>query len=229
MNVVDKEVARFAATKRLGFCILDTCRRFIYTNAFAGQLLGKTREQLLGRTFGHGFSEGWKLELYAAVDALDLGQASGFQGNLQLNPDIRLALRYYPMDRCAVILLRTPEDPEQLTIGSCGKDEEDGGSVGLGRHATGPVPLEVFHELAFDRLLTSFLDMDSLAEALVRDTGRSSPTSACHLLDCPRLKALTHALREATHVLETTKGSFRSKELGELRHRLDAILEEDQD
>ena len=46
----------------------------------------------------------------------------------------------------------------------------------------------------------------------------------CHLFDCPRLEALTEALNQTIDVLEKTKGSFKSKELGQLRVKLEEVV-----
>ncbi|MBM4124857.1 MAG: response regulator [Nitrospira sp.] len=46
----------------------------------------------------------------------------------------------------------------------------------------------------------------------------------CLMLLCNRRKAYEEALRDAVEVLQSTKGSFKSKELGALRARLEAAL-----
>jgi hypothetical protein len=47
----------------------------------------------------------------------------------------------------------------------------------------------------------------------------------CQLLNCPRGAQLQEAVRETIRVLEETKSSFKSKALGELRQRLELLLE----
>ncbi len=47
----------------------------------------------------------------------------------------------------------------------------------------------------------------------------------CQLLNCPRGAQLQEAVRETIRVLEETKNAFKSKALGELRQRLELILE----
>jgi YesN/AraC family two-component response regulator len=54
------------------------------------------------------------------------------------------------------------------------------------------------------------------------DTG--SQTDACRLLQCPRRDAYDAAIRETLEVIQRTKQSFKSKELGALRIRLEALL-----
>jgi regulator of cell morphogenesis and NO signaling len=63
-------------------------------------------------------------------------------------------------------------------------------------------------------------DLKNLAEALSEDSGEQD---VCQLLTCPRLAILRGSLNESVQVLEKTKNSFKSKELGDLRKRLEAL------
>jgi len=51
------------------------------------------------------------------------------------------------------------------------------------------------------------------------------PLDLCQLLLCPRRATLEGALRDAIQVIEQTRHAFKSKELGELRSRLEQIAE----
>jgi FixJ family two-component response regulator len=51
-------------------------------------------------------------------------------------------------------------------------------------------------------------------------------TDVCGLLGCPRLAAYTAGLQEAVSVIEKTRHAFRSKDLAELRKKLQALLQE---
>ena len=48
---------------------------------------------------------------------------------------------------------------------------------------------------------------------------------ACQLINCPRGGQLQQAVTETIAVLEETKGSFKSKALGDLRRKLELVLE----
>ena len=61
-----------------------------------------------------------------------------------------------------------------------------------------------------------------MTEAVARLTGEQN---VCRLVDCPRLDTLIAALRNTIGVLETTKDAFKSKELGELRRRLEGLVQ----
>ena len=43
-------------------------------------------------------------------------------------------------------------------------------------------------------------------------------------MNCPRGAQLLEAVRETIRVLEETKSAFKSKTLGDLRHRLELLL-----
>jgi DNA-binding response OmpR family regulator len=54
----------------------------------------------------------------------------------------------------------------------------------------------------------------------------STQTDVCEFMQCPRLGAYKEALLDTVEVLERTKHAFKSKELGELRRRLEGLLKE---
>jgi DNA-binding response OmpR family regulator len=54
----------------------------------------------------------------------------------------------------------------------------------------------------------------------------STPTDVCEFMQCPRQVAYKEALLETVEVLERTKHAFKSKDLGELRRRLEGLLKE---
>ena len=81
--------------------------------------------------------------------------------------------------------------------------------------------VDTFRELAFRNIIGSLSDLNHLMEAL---PGRRFDPEVCHLFNCPRLNKLTDALAETIAILEKTKGSFKSKDLGELRRKLERIV-----
>jgi DNA-binding response OmpR family regulator len=84
-----------------------------------------------------------------------------------------------------------------------------------------PVSMDTFLRLAFRNIGGALLNVQGLVEASLQKTpGRAT----CHLLDCPRLAAMTGVLRDAINVLEKTRHAFKSKELGDLRARLEAVV-----
>ena len=51
--------------------------------------------------------------------------------------------------------------------------------------------------------------------------------TTCPVMGCPRQQHLSRAIRDAITTLERTRSAFKSKQLGDLRHRLERVLEEE--
>ncbi len=54
-----------------------------------------------------------------------------------------------------------------------------------------------------------------------------APTDVCRMMECPRLSAYREALEGTVEALAKTKNSFRSKELGLLRAKIEQLFRED--
>ncbi len=78
-----------------------------------------------------------------------------------------------------------------------------------------------FIELTFQNILGALADLRHLTGALKIQNVKEE---ACHFLKCPKLDTLTDALSTTIETLEQTKHSFRSKELGDLRKKLEEII-----
>lgn len=88
-----------------------------------------------------------------------------------------------------------------------------------------PAPaVDVFLALTLRNVMGSLTDLEQLGRALV---GRSVADAQhpCQLLNCPRGSQLLAAVQETIGVLEETKGAFKSKSLGDLRHRLELLVD----
>ncbi len=79
--------------------------------------------------------------------------------------------------------------------------------------------IDVFLSLSLRNVMGALTDLTQLGRALA---GQPVGSHACQLLNCPR-GARGAAVRETIEVLEETKDSFKSKRLGELRHRLELL------
>lgn len=75
--------------------------------------------------------------------------------------------------------------------------------------------------LSLGNIAGVLLDMKTLFELTLRP---EEAQDLCELRQCPRLEAMSSGLREAIRVLEHTKGSFKSKELGQLRTDLERLV-----
>lgn len=86
------------------------------------------------------------------------------------------------------------------------------------------VPVDTFIALTIKNIFGSLADL----QRLVLTPVQAARGDACHLLECPRPAKLLEALNETISVLERTKSSFRSKELGALREKLEKLVAEAQ-
>ena len=84
--------------------------------------------------------------------------------------------------------------------------------------------VDAFFDLTFQNIVGALSDMKRLTEAFVMHNIDQEALEPCHLLDCPKLKALRDALMETIGVLEKTKSAFKSKDLGELRRKLEGTF-----
>ncbi|MEA4907863.1 MAG: response regulator [Chloroflexi bacterium] len=87
-----------------------------------------------------------------------------------------------------------------------------------------PVQVDAFTRLLLQNIASSLSDLQAVNQIL---NGDPANTYVCQLLQCPRSNTLIQALRDTTAVLESTKNSFKSKELGQLRKRLQTLLDEE--
>jgi len=87
--------------------------------------------------------------------------------------------------------------------------------------AKGGLGGDAFVALTLRNVAASLIDLKRMVDGLVRD---DAPGDACQILNCPRGLALGEALQEAVSVLEHTKQAFKSKELGDLRRKLELLL-----
>jgi hypothetical protein len=79
--------------------------------------------------------------------------------------------------------------------------------------------LNTFFALTFQNITGALRDLDHIMNALGGTA--QPPQEVCHLLNCPRLDTLVGALKDAIQVIGRTKAAFKSKELAELRKRLE--------
>jgi len=81
--------------------------------------------------------------------------------------------------------------------------------------------LQTYLALSMEHILGSVADLRRLMEAVIQREGAERVSER---LAGSRPLLLLNAVHEAVHVLEQTKGSFKSRELGELRRKLEQLL-----
>jgi uncharacterized Zn finger protein len=92
-------------------------------------------------------------------------------------------------------------------------------------HAAAPVggsPIDVFLSLTLRNVMGSLTDLEQLSRALNNQDVSHNP---CQLMNCPRGAQLQAAVQETIVVLEETRTAFKSKTLGDLRHKLELLLQ----
>lgn len=73
------------------------------------------------------------------------------------------------------------------------------------------------------RMGETLLDLKNLVDLSLADG--ESGTGTCPVLRCPRLEMYEALIREGIETLERTKSSFKSRELGDLRQRLEQMVQ----
>jgi CheY-like chemotaxis protein len=85
-----------------------------------------------------------------------------------------------------------------------------------------PMPgVDAFLALTLRNVMGSLTDLEQLGQALNKEGVNQHP---CQLINCPRGSQLYAAVQETVAVLEETKSAFKSKTLGDLRHKLELML-----
>ena len=83
------------------------------------------------------------------------------------------------------------------------------------------VSVKDFLDLNFRNIAGAMSDIKHVTET---KTTKDIDLPACHLLSCPRLAELTGAMEDTIQVLEKTKRAFKSKDLGEIRKKLEELM-----
>lgn len=97
-------------------------------------------------------------------------------------------------------------------------------SQGAARGPAAGTGVDAFLALTVRNVMGSLTDLENVGKALAQQ--QEVPADVCQVLNCPRGVQLTQAIRETIAVLESTKDSFKSKTLANLRQRLEILLGE---
>ncbi|MBA2293294.1 MAG: response regulator [Gemmatimonadales bacterium] len=102
------------------------------------------------------------------------------------------------------------------------REDFDQLSASRAASAGAPPSVDTFLALTLRNVMGSLSDLENLGHAL---TGNQVDQHACQLINCPRGSQLHNALREVIDVLEETKSSFKSKQLADLRKKLELLVD----
>jgi CheY-like chemotaxis protein len=83
--------------------------------------------------------------------------------------------------------------------------------------------VSTFFDLTFRNIAGALRDLNEVTKA-AGQVHEAPPEEVCHLLSCPRLDTLAGAVTDAIEVIGKTKTAFKSKELGDLRKRLQQAI-----
>ena len=87
--------------------------------------------------------------------------------------------------------------------------------------ASADMPWQAFLKLTLQNVMAAMVDLKLFTEAFVH---QQDPLIARQLLDSSRPLLLMDALRETIAVLDKSRGAFKSKELGDLRKKLENLI-----
>ncbi len=82
---------------------------------------------------------------------------------------------------------------------------------------------DTFLALTLRNVMGSLTDLQQVSQAALGEA--SGVEHTCQLINCPRGNQLYRAVEETVNVLEATKGAFKSRQLGDLRKKLELLLE----
>lgn len=84
-----------------------------------------------------------------------------------------------------------------------------------------PVSVNTFFELTFQNVVGALADLKHLTGALAM---HEREKGVCHLFNCPRLNSLSDGVAETIDILQKTKSAFKSRDLGEIRGKLNELI-----
>ena len=217
-----------------GLMLIDGEGRVVLANATLCELLGRSPQALAGKPAS---ALGWFAGDGGAIDAADLPwtRALAQTRPLKLQPvsltDAAGERRSF-LANCAPVGGESGEAPAGVLVSLDDVTElqRTEARLRLARpEADPPMPadrgtgVDTFLTLTLRNVMGSLTDLEQLGRALTTQTPATG-AHPCQLINCPRGAQLRQAVEETIAVLEETKGSFKSKALGDLRARLELLL-----
>lgn len=92
--------------------------------------------------------------------------------------------------------------------------------------AFSPVTMDAYVESTVRNVTEALMDMARITAGHCEREAEG--VDVCRFFDCPRLHQYRVAVEETIDVLEKTKRAFRSKELGQLRQKLEALMKSEE-
>lgn len=101
---------------------------------------------------------------------------------------------------------------------------EIGGMVQTFNSGSLDIGVRTFVSLAFSNMISAMGELKTLLEIAYMGENTTSP---CRILNCPLKHRFESIMEEAILTLRETKGTFKSKEIAELRKKFERVLEEE--
>lgn len=86
-----------------------------------------------------------------------------------------------------------------------------------------PLAIKAFLTLSIRNVMSALSDIEHLAQALAAST---QDEATCRLLKCPRLTAMLAVLKETIDALRASRNAFKSREIADLRTKLERFYEQ---
>ncbi len=86
---------------------------------------------------------------------------------------------------------------------------------------TSALSIDTFFSLTLAHIIGSLEDLRNLSNSFA---AKDAAEQACHMFDCPRVETLVGTLTQSIDVLEKTRTSFKSKELYQLRKKIENVV-----
>jgi DNA-binding response OmpR family regulator len=90
---------------------------------------------------------------------------------------------------------------------------------------TSSVAISTFYDLTLQNIVDCLMELKHLTDTLI---SQGDEQYVCNLLNCPSLKTFKGGLFETVKVLKKTKNAFKSKDLAELRKKVETILDDEE-
>ncbi len=90
---------------------------------------------------------------------------------------------------------------------------------------TSSVAINTFYNLTLQNIVDCLMELKHLTDTLAL---QGDEQYVCNLLNCPSLKTFKGGLFETVKVLKKTKNAFKSKDLAELRRKVETILDHEE-
>ncbi|MGE0441937.1 MAG: response regulator [Gemmatimonadales bacterium] len=158
--------------------------------------------------------------LQTAVEAVDLAVAAYLIKPVDFDELLDRSRRALN-DRAALGLIATARERAAQWTAELDRIEA---SLRAGNRGNAPEGISAFVDSTARTLVATTADLCAVSGALA---GARPDAHPCRVLSCPRHQSALTIIRDAIDTLEATRQAFKSKQLGELRQRLETFVKQE--